>query len=56
MNIWDMLILASVLAVVLLALRSIRKINGKSCSCGCADCPSGSRCRRSAKEVFAKKP
>ena len=41
MNLWDLLIVAAILAAVVLAVRSARKRNHGSCGCGCGcdSCP-----------------
>ncbi len=49
MNIWDIVIIAVVLLIVGLAVRSIVRKKGKTCSCGCSDCPSRSCCTENKK-------
>ena len=43
----DILLVLLIAAAVLLALRKIvrDRRRGKSCSCGCSDCPDSGRCR-----------
>lgn len=45
MNLWDILILLAVAAMVLLAVRAMR--NGRSgCNCGCGSCPENCDCEK----------
>ncbi len=45
MNIWDILILLVLVAVVVLAFRYIKN-HGGSCDSGCESCPNRSSCRK----------
>ena len=45
MNIWDVLILLAVAALLLRAVRRIRK--GKTCNCGCEGCSQRDCCNKS---------
>ncbi|MBR6165299.1 MAG: FeoB-associated Cys-rich membrane protein [Clostridia bacterium] len=52
MNFWDILILAAVAGLAVLAIRTLRrKNNSGGCSCGCGGCAADCKKRKQEKET-----
>lgn len=45
----DILILASILVLAVLAVRSLKK-NGRRCNCGCSGCTMAGKCAQGTRE------
>ena len=55
MNLWDILILLLVAAMVLLALRAIRKGRAGGCHNGCSHCAQSCSCTKKGENETARK-
>ena len=51
MNVWDVVVLAAVALVAVLAFRGVRQRMKRGCGCGCADCLYAQGCGKRDKRL-----